>query len=81
MTTRVYLNTHRSGYTPLQCKDTATIGELIEALQNIASEYGEDVEVFYKNDNGYTYGEISIEAYYDESDIEVSENETDEDWR
>jgi hypothetical protein len=34
---------------------TLTVGELIECLQR----YDEDMPVAFKNDNGYTYGEIS----------------------
>ena len=42
-----------------------TVGELIRFLSN----YDEDREVFLRNDNGYTYGNIT------EDSIEDDENE------
>ena len=44
----------RDGYHPTQCRDTFTVGDLI----NLLSEYDEDTPVYLKNDNGYTYGSI-----------------------
>lgn len=49
--------TGRDGYGIDQCGDTLTVGELIDIL----SEYDEDTEIFYKNDNGYTYGRITAD--------------------
>ena len=51
----VYLNTKRSGYGPDQCKNTMTVGELI----NLLGEFDEDTPIYFKNDNGYTYGSIT----------------------
>ena len=48
-------NTSRDGYGVDQCGETMTVKELIELL----SEYDEDTEIFYKNDDGYTYGRIT----------------------
>lgn len=62
-------NTSRDGYTIKQCGKTMTVGELIEIL----SEYDEDIEIFYNNDDGYTYGSIT------EGRIEVEYIEEDED--
>lgn len=39
--------------------ETMTLGELIERLQDIAEECGEDAKVFTSHDNGYTYGTIT----------------------
>lgn len=50
----VYFNTRRSGYMPEQCYSTITVGELIETLE----QYDEDLPVYFRNDDGYTYGEI-----------------------
>lgn len=54
----VFINTTRSGYSPEQCYDTLTVGELIKIL----SEFGEDQPVYLRNDDGYTYGHISARA-------------------
>lgn len=59
----VFLNTNRTGYDPEQCGSTLTIGELIEVLE----EYDEDLPVYFRNDDGYTYGEI------EERDINMRE--------
>lgn len=47
---------HRNGYNPEQCGSTLTIREMIEHLEEIAQDYGDDVELFLVNDGGYTYG-------------------------
>ena len=51
----IMLNTGHDGYSISQCGETMTVGELIAVL----SEYDEDTEVFFKNDDGYTYGWVS----------------------
>ena len=53
----VFLNTHRSGYDTEQCGGTLTIAELI----NLLNEYPGNTKVYFKNDNGYTYGSIAEE--------------------
>jgi len=63
------INTSRTGYGPDQISNTMTVGEMIEALR----EYDEDMKVFLKNDNGYTYGGID----YADLEEEVYEGE---DW-
>lgn len=50
---KLFIEGRRDGYSPEQCK-TITVGELIEILK----EYDEDMEVYLRNDNGYTYGSI-----------------------
>lgn len=50
----IFIEGRRDGYTPSQCYATFTIGELIEEL----SQYDEDMLVYLRNDNGYTYGSI-----------------------
>lgn len=77
----IMFNTGRDGYSVGQCKDyhgeTMTVGELIEFL----SDYAEDTEIYYKNDNGYTYGSITEgrieEEYVDDDD---DDEEDDKDW-
>lgn len=58
----VFINTTREGYTPEQCRETMTVNELIEALEN----YPEDTPVYFCNDNGYTYGSICESLITDE---------------
>ena len=50
----LFIEGRRSGYSPDSCGRTMTVGDLIEYL----SQFDEDMPVFLKNDNGYTYGEI-----------------------
>ena len=66
---RVYLNTSREGYSPEQLTDTITVGELVEHLTN---NYDESDQVFFRNDNGYTYGTL---WEYEITDEENEESE------
>lgn len=52
--TNVFIDGKREGYSPEQCGNTLTVGELIELLQ----DYDEDSKIFISNDNGYIYGSI-----------------------
>lgn len=65
---RLMIEGRRNGYAPDQCGRTLTVGELIERLR----EFDEDTEVFLKNDNGYTYGNISWDSF-EEDDREDDE--------
>ena len=69
MTTVLFIEGRREGYTPAQCGRTMTVGELIDML----SGYDEDTPVYLNNDNGYTFGSI------DDCSFELSEREEDED--
>lgn len=51
---KLFIEGRRNGYVPEQCRETFTVGKLIEILK----EYNEDTEVYLRNDNGYTYGSI-----------------------
>lgn len=51
----LYLNTKRSGYAPDQCGHTMTVAELIDFL----GEFDEETPIYFRNDNGYTYGSIT----------------------
>lgn len=51
---KVFIETTREGYAPEQCGSTLTVGELIEILSN----YEEELEVYFSNDKGYTFGAI-----------------------
>ncbi|MBQ7036591.1 MAG: hypothetical protein IJN74_03770 [Clostridia bacterium] len=63
----VFLNTKRSGYSPDQCKNTMTVGELM----NMLDDFDEDAPIYFKNDDGYTYGSITR---YDFEESVVEEN-------
>lgn len=66
----LFIEGERSGYGPDQIENkTMTVGELIGLL----SDYDEDMKVFLRNDNGYTYGHISCYSF--------NEGEYDEDGR
>ena len=54
----VFIEGRRDGYTPSQCYETLTVGELIEVLE----EYNKDMKVYLINDSRYTYGSISYES-------------------
>jgi len=72
----IFIEGKRNGYAPDQCGKTITAGELIRFLE----DYDEDTPVYLKNDNGYTYGNIterSIEWQEAEED-EVEEDEDEE---
>ena len=58
----LFIEGRRDGYTPKQCAATMTVGELIEYLQN----YDEDMEIYLKNDEGYTYGSIDESSFTEE---------------
>lgn len=55
MGAHLYFDTGRDGYGPDQCGKTLTVGELISILE----EFDESTPVYFRNDNGYTYGRIT----------------------
>ena len=65
---KVIINARRIGYSPDQCGDTMTVGELIDFLQN----FDENAPVYLSHDRGYTYGSIT------EGDFEDSEYDDEE---
>ena len=62
----LYIEGRRNGYGPDQCGRTMTVGELIEFL----SQFDEDMPIYLKNDNGYTYGSITENSFEEDSDAE-----------
>ena len=62
------LYTEREGYAVDQCRQTMTVGDLIEFLQ----DYDEKTPIYLAFDRGYTYG--SIREYR----FEMEESENDE---
>ena len=69
--TNVYIDSRRDGYSPSQCHDTMTVGELIDIL----SQYDEDQPVYIRNDNGYTYGNITERTIIPSEDLEEGDDE------
>ena len=62
----LYIEGRRSGYSPDGCGKTLTVGELIEIL----SDFDEDLPVYLRNDNGYTYGNITERTIIPSEDLE-----------
>lgn len=67
----LYIEGRRSGYSPDDCGKTLTVGELIEIL----SEFDEDRPVYLRNDNGYTYGNITERTIFLSEDIEGGDDD------
>lgn len=77
MKTYLFFNTNRTGYAPSQVMDyrgTMTVRELRELLE----DYDDDTPVMYKNDNGYTFGEIAFCDIELEDDSEYEDGEDDD---
>lgn len=77
---RAYIiEVNRTGYSPDQCYDTMTLGEIASVFKRIADRDGEDTPVYFSHDNGYTYGEFSLDEaeikYFDDDGDEVDEDE------
>lgn len=57
----LFINGKRNGYDTNQCGKTLTVRELIEELEC----FEDDMLVFLRNDNGYTYGSVTKQDIYD----------------
>ena len=70
---KLFINANRTGYAPDQIRSTMTVAELIAALE----EFPEDVPVYLKHDNGYTYGGIDWrdleEDWSEDEDLEEAD--------
>lgn len=55
----LYIEGRRTGYSPDQCGETMTVGELIDKL----SQYDRNIPIYLENDNGYTYGNIDNNSF------------------
>jgi hypothetical protein len=64
----LFIEGKRNGYSPAQCGETMTVGDLVAFLQ----EFPEDEKVYLRNDRGYTYGSIT------QRDVELDETEGDD---
>ena len=60
----LFIEAGRTGYSPDQVKNTTTIRELIELLEDMAYCYGEDAKVYLAHDRGYTFGGITWDSVF-----------------
>lgn len=74
MNSIIYLETCREGYAINQIRETMSVSELIDYLQ----QFDEDAPVYFRNDNGYTYGGITPAQFSEEWVEEDTEEENDE---
>lgn len=63
---KLFIEGRRNGYSPDQCGNTMTVKEMIEWLE----QFDEDTEIYLRNDNGYTYGNITESSFYSPEDEE-----------
>ena len=63
---KLFINGKKNGYSTGQCVETLAVRELIEILQG----YDEDTLVYLRNDNGYTYGNITRYDIYSSDDLD-----------
>ena len=68
---KLYIEGKRNGYGTDQCGRTLTVGELIALL----SDFDEDMPVYLRNDNGYTYGNITERTIIPSEDLEEGDDE------
>lgn len=61
------MNTYKITFT----RENGTVGELIEIL----SDFDEDLPVYLRNDNGYTYGNITERTIIPSEDLEEGDDE------
>ena len=69
----IFIDGRRDAYSPAQCGDTMTVGELKEMLE----QFNDDDKIFLSNDSGYTYGSITDSSFesgkYDSEGVYVDE--------
>ena len=68
-TTYLMIEGRREGYGPDQLRETMTVMELIEYLE----QFDGDLPVVLNNDNGYTYGSITYSSF-EEADFDEEGN-------
>lgn len=59
----LFLDARREGYGIDDIHKTMTVGELIAYLQE---NYDEDTPMYLSHDNGYTYGGITEDRFFDD---------------
>ena len=55
----LFIDAERTGYTPSQVGETTTVGDLARTFYTLAEYHGDDMPVYLRHDNGYTYGGIT----------------------
>lgn len=62
--TALFIDAISNGYEPRQCPQTMTVGELVEELERIKSEYGKDMPVYIRHSgySGFTYGNVHADC-------------------
>ena len=58
----LFINANNNGYEPSQCGRTITIGELIDLL----SDFDEDMTIYLKLGNRYSYGTIREDDFIED---------------
>ena len=66
---KLYINGCHEAYKPAQLVRTMTVRELIAALE----EYDEDMPVFLRFDDGYTFGSIKEDYIYSSEELDYEE--------
>ena len=70
----IILDTNRSYYGINEASENSiTVEELISELQN----YPSDAKIVFRNDNGYTYGHITVGSLDEETVVNETEEEED----
>lgn len=60
----IFIDSNRNGYSPSQCGDTMTIGELKCFLEYCG--FDDDTPIYFRNDKGHTYGNIKDSNIYED---------------
>lgn len=70
---KLFINAKRDAYSPSDVGQTMTVAELIYHLNN----FDKDSEVFFRFNDGYTYGRLN-EFIFDEENDDNEDNEREE---
>lgn len=71
---KLYIDGRREGYNTEQCGRTLTVRELIEYLE----QFDDDIKVYLRNDDGYTYGSITESSFTDSEELGEEGDEDEE---
>lgn len=55
----VFIDAERDAYSPNQIGETYTAGELAKTFKRISEDEGDNLKVFIRHDEGYTYGAVT----------------------
>ena len=65
------INAKRNGYSPDQCGNTMTVGELMNYLE----DFDLDEKIYLSHDRGYTYGSISYGDFNERNEMDEEPDE------